>query len=233
MREAARLEHLTFTYPGAAQPALDDVSLAFEAGLCHVLVGPNGSGKTTLLRVLAGLLGPRRPDRRRVGLLLQEAALPADMTVGDYVLCGRYPWISFFAQPSATDRAAVREALDWCGLTALAARPLGELSSGQRQLARLAQIVAQGAELVLLDEPTTFLDPAVQVRLFAILARLRAERGATVVMSLHDLHAARRRADRLYAFREGRLVAQGVPAAVLTPETVRAVFDVDPNDLDG
>jgi len=231
MPEAFRVEYVTYSYPDARHPALDDVTVGFERGKCHVLIGPNGSGKTTLLRYMAGLIGPLRPNRNEVGLLLQEAALPADMTVRDYVLCGRYPRISFFSQPAAADYDAVGAALDLCGLTDLAVRPLGELSSGQRQLVRLAQLVAQEVQLILLDEPTTFLDPAVQVRLFSILDHLRETRGATVVMSLHDLHAARRRADRLYAFREGRLAASGTPTEVLTAEVVRQVFDVALEDL--
>ena len=240
-----RADALRYRYVGQDADAVADVSVAFETGRFHVLVGANGSGKTTLLKLLAGILKPTSGEvlvgadampllnlapkarARRVALLLQEGGRPSDLLLREFVLCGRYPYIPFWSQPAAEDVAAADAAIARCGLAAFASRPMRALSSGQRQLARVAQVVAQDAEVVLLDEPTTFLDLSVQQRIFRILADLRREKGVTVVASLHDLHTAERVADVVHAMKDGCLVASGSPREVLTPACVKEVFDVD------
>ena len=240
-----RVQTLFYRYPGQGVDAVADVTTTFADGRLHALVGANGSGKTTLLKLLAGILKPMQGEifvgtdaaplhgldpktrARRVALLLQEGGKTGDMLLREFVLCGRYPYIPFWSQPSAADCAAADEAVARCGLGAFAARPMHALSSGQRQLARLAQIVAQDAEIVLLDEPTTFLDLSVQQRIFRILDDLRRAKGVTVVASLHELHTAERVADVVHAMKDGRLVASGSPREVLTPSLVKEVFDVD------
>ena len=236
---------LRYRYAGQDADAVAGVSAAFSRGLFHALVGANGSGKTTLLKLLAGVLKPSHGDvfvgadatplsrldpksrARRIALLLQEGGRPSGLLLREFVLCGRYPYVPFWSQPAAEDFAAADAAIARCGLAAFAERPMRALSSGQRQLARVAQVVAQDAEIVLLDEPTTFLDLAVQQRIFRILGDLRKEKGVTVVASLHDLHAAERVADVMHALKAGRLVASGSPHEVLTPALVKEAFDVD------
>lgn len=245
MTDALGVSGLAYRYPGARRNAVDGVTAAFGRGLCHVLVGANGSGKTTLLKTLAGVLKPTdgqvwigesrasldgltpKARARKVALLPQESAVPGDLSLREYVLCGRYPYISFWSQPSAEDLRLTDAAIARCGLDAFAERPLRALSSGQRQLARIAQTVAQGAEVLLLDEPTTYLDLSVQQRIFGILKSLRETAALTVVMILHELHQAERVADAVYAMKDGRLVAHGRPGDVLTAATVREVFGVD------
>ncbi len=242
---AIQANKLRYRYAGQDADAVNDVSAAFARGRLHALVGANGSGKTTLLKLLAGVLRPTHGDvsvgaeatpllgldakarARRVALLLQEGGRLGDLLLREFVLCGRYPYIPFWSQPAAEDVAAADEAIARCGLAAFASRPMRALSSGQRQLARVAQIVAQDAAVILLDEPTTFLDLSVQQRIFRILDGLRKAKGVTVVASLHDLHAAERVADVVHAMKDGRLVAAGAPHDVLTPALVKEVFDVD------
>ena len=242
---AIRADALRYRYAGQDADAVAGVSSVFERGRFHALVGANGSGKTTLLKLLAGVLKPTHGDvrvgadatpllgldakarARRVALLLQEGGRPSGLLLREFVLCGRYPYIPFWSQPAAADFAAADAAIARCGLGAFAERPMRALSSGQRQLARVAQIVAQDVEIVLLDEPTTFLDLSVQQRIFKILKELREEKNVTVVASLHDLHAAGRVADVVHALKDGRLVASGSPRDVLTPARVKEVFDVD------
>lgn len=242
---AIRADALRCRYAGQVADAVAGVSAAFARGRFHALVGANGSGKTTLLKLLAGVLKPSHGEvlvgadatplralapkarARRVALLLQEGGRPSGLLLREFVLCGRYPYVPFWSQPAAADVAAADAAIARCGLAAFAERPMRALSSGQRQLARVAQVVAQDAEVVLLDEPTTFLDLSVQQRIFRILGDLRREKGVTVVASLHDLHVAERVADVVHAMKDGRLVASGSPHEVLTPARVKEVFDVD------
>ena len=223
--------------------AVDGVSLTIAAGSCVALVGPNGSGKSTLLRGLARLLRPaggavlldgRRladwPARalaRRLALLPQQPESPADLTVEQLVALGRHPHQAFLGLASAADRAAVREALALADLTDLADRRLAALSGGERQRAWIALTLAQQPDLLLLDEPTSFLDVAHALALLELVHRLNRERGLTVVMALHDLAQAARFSDRLIVLRGGRLVADGPPAAVLTPALLAEVFAVE------
>lgn len=208
-----------------------------------VIVGANASGKSTLLRALARLLKPRNgtvlldgqdigrlPTRevaRRLGLLPQQPVAPEGITISDLVTRGRYPHQGWLRQFSADDERAVAAALESTGLTELADRPVDELSGGQRQRAWVALALAQGAPLMLLDEPTTFLDLAHQVEVLDLLAELNRTEARTIVLVLHDLNLACRYADHLVAMRDGAIVAQGRPNDVVTVELVADTFHLD------
>lgn len=222
---------------------VEDVDLAVESGECVVLAGPNGSGKSTLLRAFARLLRPAggavvldgrqlaewppRALARRLAVLPQEPQSPGDLTVEQLVSLGRHPYQAFLGLPSAADRAAVQSALTQTRLSALAQRPITALSGGERQRAWIALTLAQEPEILLLDEPTAFLDLAHGLTVLELVGRLNREHGLTVIMALHDLGQAARFAGRIVLLRGGRIIAQGPPSAVLTPETIAAVFDVD------
>ncbi|MCP2262275.1 iron complex transport system ATP-binding protein [Streptoalloteichus tenebrarius] len=207
------------------------------------VIGPNGCGKSTLLRALGRLLNPqqghvlldgKRIDRmptkevaRVIGVLPQTPQAPEGLTVADLVARGRHPHQTWYRQWSSDDESAVAEALRLTGMLEFAERTLDQLSGGQRQRAWISMALAQGTDLLLLDEPTTYLDLAHQVDVLDLVYRLHAEAGRTVVMVLHDLNLAARYADRLVAMRAGRIVAQGEPAEVLTEELLREVFELD------
>ena len=208
-------------------------------GRITVLVGANGCGKSTLLRGIARLLKPRSggvyldgrqihamPSRdvaRRLGILPQGPSAPDGLTVRELVRQGRFPHQALLKQWSADDERALREALEITSMTAFADRPLDTLSGGQRQRAWIAMALAQETDILLLDEPTTFLDLAYQVEVLDLLQDLN-DHGRTVVMVLHDLNQACRYADHLVALRHGAIVTQGSPAQVITPELVHEVF---------
>jgi iron complex transport system ATP-binding protein len=235
-----RTEHLTLGYR-ADQTVVDDLDLHIAAGEVTAIVGANGCGKSTLLRALARLLSPRagtvlldgsdlhrlptRDVARRLGLLPQAPVTPDGITVADLVRRGRIPHTSVFRQWSAADQRAVDEALATTGLTGLAHEQVDALSGGQRQRAWLAMVIAQHTPLLLLDEPTTYLDMAHQLDVLELVRSLHAG-GRTVVMVLHDLNQAARYSDHLIAMRAGQVVAAGPPADVLTPELVADVFSV-------
>ena len=220
-----------------------DLTLAVPDGAVTAVVGPNACGKSTLLRGLARLLRPtggemvldgeaihRVPTRqvaRVLGLLPQHPTAPEGVTVADLVGRGRHPHQSLFGRWSTEDEAAVAEALALTDTAHLADRVVDELSGGQRQRVWIAMALAQGTDLLLLDEPTTYLDVAHQVEMLDLLADLNRSRRTTVVMVLHDLNLAARYADHLVAMRDGAIAAEGDPAVVVTEETVRAVFGLD------
>ncbi len=222
-----------------ARTIATDLSLAIPDGAFTVIVGPNACGKSTLLRALARLLAPRRGQvildgkpiaersakevARRLGLLPQTATAPDGITVADLVARGRYPHQSFLRQRSRADAQAVAEAMAATGVAGLADRPVDELSGGQRQRVWIAMVLAQETPLLLLDEPTTFLDIAHQIDLLDLLAALNAE-GRTVVAVLHDLNQACRYASHLVAMRSGAILAQGSPSRIVTPDLVERVF---------
>ena len=197
------------------EPVLDGLDLAIAPAQVTAIVGANGCGKSTLLRALARLVAPRKgavlldgreirelPSRdvaRRLGVLPQSPLAPEGLTVEDLVARGRYPHQGLFRQWSHGDELAVEDALAATAMQELRARPVDELSGGQRQRAWIAMTLAQETELLLLDEPTTFLDLAHQLEVLDLLDHLVAERGRTVVMVLHDLNQACRYADRLVA----------------------------------
>ncbi|MEU7856739.1 ABC transporter ATP-binding protein [Nonomuraea sp. NPDC049141] len=222
---------------------VDGLDLGIEAGTVTTIIGPNGCGKSTLLRALGRLLRPqggevlldgKRIDRiptrevaKILGVLPQAPTAPEGLTVADLVARGRHPHQTWYRQWSSDDESAVGEALAMTGLADLSERPLDELSGGQRQRAWISMALAQGTDLLLLDEPTTFLDLAHQVEVLELVRQLHREASRTIVMVLHDLNLAARYADRLVAMRDGRVVAAGDPHEVLTEELMREVFELD------
>ncbi|WP_275425731.1 ABC transporter ATP-binding protein [Nocardioides solisilvae] len=220
-----------------------DLSLAVPDHRVSVIVGANACGKSTLLRGMARLLRPaggsvlldgeaihRLPSRqvaRTLGLLPQSAVAPEGLTVTDLVSRGRHPHSGLLRRWSREDDEAVADALALTGTLDLADRPVDQLSGGQRQRVWVAMALAQRTDLLLLDEPTTYLDLAHQVELLDVLRDLNAARGTTIVMVLHELAMASRYADHLVAMQGGRVVAAGTPAEVVTPDVVRRVFDLE------
>ncbi|MBC6448019.1 ABC transporter ATP-binding protein [Actinokineospora xionganensis] len=235
-----RAEGLAVSY--GDRSIITDLDLVVPPGKISVIVGANASGKSTLLRSLARLLSPAAgqvcldgesihamPTRelaRMVGLLPQSPVAPEGMTVIDLVGRGRAPHQSWWRQWSHSDEETVRHALELTSMLDLAERPVDELSGGQRQRAWIAMALAQDTDILLLDEPTTFLDMAHQIEVLDLVMDLNRTRGRTVMMVLHDLNQACRYADHIVAMKSGRIVAQGPPADLLTAELVDEVFDV-------
>jgi iron complex transport system ATP-binding protein len=240
---ATRLEARGLTLGYADTAVVRDLDLRVPHGEVTVIVGANACGKSTLLRGMARLLRPlagavlldgeaihRLPTRqvaRTLGLLPQTPAAPEGVTVADLVGRGRHPHQGAFRRWSSQDERAVTEALELTGTLDLADRVVDELSGGQRQRVWIAMVLAQGTDLLLLDEPTTYLDLAHQVDMLDLVADLNRLRGTTVAMVLHDLNLSARYADQLVALKDGRVVACGPPAEVVTEETVRTVFGLD------
>jgi iron complex transport system ATP-binding protein len=221
---------------------VEGLDFAVEAGTVTALVGPNGCGKSTTLKCLARLLGPStgavylngrairgmpaREIARELAVLPQAPALPAAVTVRELVEQGRFAHAGPLRMLRRQDHAAVATALAETGLTGFADRPVDRLSGGERQRAWIALALAQETPTLLLDEPTTFLDIGHQLETLELIRRLNRERGKTVVMVLHDLNQAARFADRMVAMADGRIVADGPPAAVLTPELLARLFRI-------
>ncbi len=237
---SARLVADDVTLSYGEQPVVDGVTLRVPDHATTVIVGPNGCGKSTLLRGMARLLRPTggavtldgraihtqhtKQVARTLGLLPQSPTAPDGITVTDLVGRGRQPHRGRLSRWSAADDEAVAEALALTGTLDLAERIVDELSGGQRQRVWIAMALAQQTDLLLLDEPTTYLDLAYQVELLDLLHDLQSTRSTTIVMVLHDLNLAARYADHLVAMREGTLVAEGCPGDVITEECVRRVF---------
>ncbi|MGW0083605.1 ABC transporter ATP-binding protein [Streptomyces sp. NPDC003393] len=233
-------QDLTLAYEDRV--VVENLDLQIPDGKVTVIVGPNACGKSTLLRALGRLLKPRRgtvlldgtelarlPGRQvahTIGVLPQSPTPPDGITVADLVARGRQPHQRWWQQWSEADERAVGEAMERTGVTDLADRPVDELSGGQRQRVWIAMALAQDTDLLLLDEPTTYLDIAHQVEVLDVLRRINHERGRTVVAVLHDLNQAARYADHLVAMKAGRIVAQGAPDKVVTAETVQDVFNL-------
>lgn len=221
---------------------VDGLDLAIPPGRITAIVGANACGKSTLLRALARLLAPKEgavhldgralqsiPSRelaQRLGILPQSPVAPEGLTVIDLVNRGRSPHQTWWRQWSKADEQAVHQALAATNMTDLADRPVDELSGGQRQRAWIAMAVAQGTPVLLLDEPTTYLDLAHQIDVLDLVTDLNRRENRTVVMVLHDLNQACRYADHVVAMKSGKIVAEGSPAEVITAETVEDVFDL-------
>jgi iron complex transport system ATP-binding protein len=235
------VEQLTLGYNH--RTVIDDLDFAIPPGKVTAIVGANACGKSTLLRSMSRLLAPRggrvvldgkdvhrMPAKllaRTLGLLPQSPISPEGITVADLVGRGRHPHLGIFSRWTHEDDLAVAAALDATETTALADRPVDELSGGQRQRVWIAMALAQQTDLLLLDEPTTFLDVSHQIEVLDLLTDLNRSRGTTIVMVLHDLNLAARYSDHLIALANGRVHTSGDPATVLTEDNVRAVFGLD------
>ncbi|WP_285043372.1 ABC transporter ATP-binding protein [Plantibacter sp. LMC-P-059a] len=232
------VEQLTLGY--GDRTVIEHLDLTVPPGKVTAIVGANACGKSTLLRSMSRLLAPRggrvvldgkevhrtpaKQLARTLGLLPQSPIAPEGITVADLVGRGRHPHQGILSRWSTEDDVAVAAALDATETSELADRHVDELSGGQRQRVWIAMALAQQTDLLLLDEPTTFLDVSHQVEVLDLLTDLNRSRGTTIVMVLHDLNLAARYADHLIALAGGRLHAAGTPHEVLTEATVRAVF---------
>lgn len=233
-----RASELSLAYDGDL--VVRDLNLEVPPGQVTVIVGANGCGKSTLLRGLARLLKPRsgsvlldgtsvheRPAKevaRILGILPQSPTAPEGITVADLVGRGRYPHQGWFRQWTSADDAVVQHALEATATADLAARRVEELSGGQRQRVWIAMALAQDPDVLLLDEPTTFLDVTTQIDVLDLLHELNKVRGTTVAMVLHDLNLAARYADYMVVMAKGQVVATGAPQVVMTPELVAEAF---------
>lgn len=240
MKKLSRLTARELTLAYDDRTVVHDLELAVPDGRVTVIVGPNACGKSTTLRALGRLLKPksgsvlldgeelaRIPTRKiaqSIGLLPQSPSAPEAITVADLVSRGRQPHQHWWQQWSEDDERAVTEAMARTDVTDLAERSVDELSGGQRQRVWIAMALAQETDLLLLDEPTTFLDIAHQVEVLDLIRRLNHDQGRTVVIVLHDLNQAARYADHLVAMKTGRIVAEGHPSAIVTADLVREVF---------
>jgi iron complex transport system ATP-binding protein len=219
--------------------AVRDVSLTVESGEWIALIGPNGAGKTSMLRAMCRLVAfrgeieldgrsVRRLSRRELARVIafvpQTPVTPHELTVAEYVLLGRTPYLAYLGDESRTDRLAAQRALDRLELRSFADRALGSLSGGELQRAVLARALAQEAPILMLDEPTTALDLGRQQQALELVDSLRGD-GLTVVSTLHDLTLAGQYADRLVLLDRGAVVAQGLPADVLSVENVESYYD--------
>ncbi|WP_424000206.1 ABC transporter ATP-binding protein [Haloarcula salina] len=236
-------EDLVVGYPGTDEPVITGETLRVPPGEVTALVGPNGSGKSTLLKGLARQLTPdsgavlldgqavesfgSKELARRLGLLSQENTAPDGISVADLVERGRYPHHGFFESPGEHDQVAVEEAISTAGIEHLRDREVGSLSGGQKQLVWIAMALAQDTDVLLLDEPTTFLDPHHQLEVMQIVERLRDESRTTVVLVLHDIAQAARYGDHVVALKEGAIRASGPPESVVTRDLLAEVFEID------
>ncbi|MGL4094437.1 ABC transporter ATP-binding protein [Agrobacterium cavarae] len=226
-----------------AKLILRNLDISIPEACFTVLLGPNGCGKSTLLRALAGLIRPQQgsvllkggkisalPRKRlaqHIGLLSQNQSAPEGMTVIDLVRQGRYPHRTLFSRWTKGDDEACDEALEVTDTVDLKDEKFDTLSGGQRQRAWIAMTLAQRTDVLLLDEPTTFLDLSHQIDTLRLARKLVRERGVTVVAVLHDINHAARYADNLVMLKNGAIISEGSPREVLTPDIVKRVFDVD------
>ena len=236
-------EDLDLRYPTSEEPVVECARLDVPEGEVTALVGPNGSGKSTLLKALADHLEPESGTvrlhgrdvqelsqaelAREMGVLSQENESPSSITVEDLAYHGRYPHRGFFEQVGPEDREAVERALEQAGVEHLRDTELGQLSGGQKQLAWIAMVLAQETDVLLLDEPTTFLDLHHQFRVLETVRQLNEREDVTVAVVLHDIAQAARFADNLVALRDGELYDWGPPERVVTEQLLADVFGVE------
>jgi iron complex transport system ATP-binding protein len=222
---------------------VDGIDITIPSNKISVIIGANASGKSTLLKTLARLIKPSKGEiiidgkqisqyppkqlAKVIGLLPQSPVVPEGIVVSDLVARGRYPYQSFLKGMEKKDYEAVEEALEIMGITDLANRCVDELSGGQRQRVWIAMALAQQTDILLLDEPTTYLDIAYQVEILDLLTDLNHKRGTTIVMVLHDINLSARYADYMFAVHKGKLVSQGTPSEVISEALMKQVFGLD------
>jgi len=231
-------EQLTLAY--GKKIIAESLNVTIPDGHFTAIIGPNGCGKSTLLRTLSRLMTPThghvyldgeeiqhyasKEVARRIGLLAQNATTPGDISVQELVARGRYPHQPLFSRWRQEDEDAVQNAMQATGIVNLASQSVDTLSGGQRQRAGIAMVLAQDTSIMLLDEPTTWLDISHQIDLLELLSELNRERGFTLAAVLHDLNQACRYATHLIALRDGKIVAEGAPKEIVTPELIEAVY---------
>ena len=236
-------DNVSFRYAPEAPLVVDGVSVRLAAGALTGILGPNGSGKTTLLRLLSGTRRPtsgrvrlgqrpldelsRRDVARQIAVVPQETELAFEYTAIEIVLMGRHPHLGLFAVEGPDDIRIARDAMASTGTSHLADRPFHQLSGGEKQRVVIAAALAQSATLLLLDEPTASLDLGYQLEVSSLLERLNREQGVTMALSTHDLNLAASICRDLILMRDGRVVATGPTADVLTPENVQRLYDVE------
>jgi len=233
------VKRIRFSYDGFN---LEVADLAFPAGKITAIIGPNGAGKTTLLKCLAGFLPVQRQSifygscdlasfkeqtrARIVSYVPQEHSLAFNYSVLEFVVMGRAAHLTLFSLPSAHDLEIARRSLEYVGLPSFASRMMSELSSGERRLVLIARSLAQETPVLLLDEPTTFLDLRHSLEILELIRRLASEKSKTIILTLHDINQAARFADYLILMKGGRVVASGEPALTLTEELLGEVYGI-------
>ncbi|WP_184576324.1 ABC transporter ATP-binding protein [Streptomyces zagrosensis] len=247
LKGASRLAARDITVGYGGQTVIDGLDVTIPPGVITTIIGPNGCGKSTLLRTLTRLLKPAkgtvlldgddiarlktRDVAKKLGLLPQAPVAPEGLTVADLVARGRHPHQSWLRQWSSDDAGIVADALAMTGVSELAQRPVDSLSGGQRQRVWISMTLAQGTDLLLLDEPTTYLDLAHAIDVLDLVDDLH-EGGCTVVMVLHDLNLATRYSDNLIVMRAGSILAQGSPRDVITAELLHEAFGLQAKVID-
>ncbi|MCR4758139.1 MAG: ABC transporter ATP-binding protein [Butyrivibrio sp.] len=222
---------------------ISDLNIEIPQGKFSVIIGSNGCGKSTLLKSLARLLKPQKGNilldgksiyeiptlclARQIGLLPQSPLVPSGITVADLVARGRFPYQNFLGQLSKADYKAIADAMDAMGIRDLAECPIDSLSGGQRQRVWIALVLAQETDILLLDEPTTYLDIAYQVEILDCIERLNRVKKTTVVAILHDINLSIRYADHIFAMKGGKLITEGSPRDIITPDLMREIYGLD------
>lgn len=222
---------------------IEDMSIQIPSNKISVIIGGNGCGKSTLLKTFTRLIKPTSGNvildgkkissiptkqlAQTVGLMAQSSIAPEGIKVSELVARGRFPYQPFFGGFRNEDYVAIAEALELMGITDLADSNVEELSGGQRQRVWIAMALAQQTDILLLDEPTTFLDITYQIEILDLLTDLNKKRGTTVVMVLHDINLSARYADYIFALSDGTLIAEGKPEEVITESMIQRIFNLD------
>ena len=236
-----RIEDLSLSY--GDKPVVQNLSLRVKKGQVVSIIGPNASGKSTVLKSIAGIIKPvsgkifieekdiskmdSKKLAQKVSILLQQNKNPDDMSIEELVYFGRYPHKKWFEGFEASDKKIIEEAMKLTNTFALRDKTLETLSGGERQRAWIAMALAQEPDILLFDEPTTYLDMAHQIEFLELVNRLNKETGVTVVLVLHDLNQAARYGNYLFAMKGGKIFAQGSPEDVLNPQNILSIYNIE------